>query len=382
MLKINFIDSIHRIDANDWNQLLSVDYPFLRHEFFNCLEDSGDTSAKTGWQPHHLVVYKDDQLIAAVPLFIKSHSYGEYMFDWAWAQAYHHHGMEYYPKLLNAIPFTPSTGERWLIKNKELKEQLFPIISESIIKESVRLNCSSAHCLFPIENHSNNLERLNWLHRTGYQYHWFNNGYNNFDDFLSALSSRKRKNIIKERNKILTQEIAIEVKEGAQLSSDDWTLFYNFYKDTYLKRSGHTGYLSLDFFISIGKKMPNSVAMIQAKKTLNDSSIVIAAALFFKDTTTLYGRYWGCHHDFDSLHFELCYYQGIEYAIKHNLQKIDAGAQGEHKIQRGFKPITVFSNHWINHTGFRDAITKFIQEEKKDVTAHINAASELLPFKK
>ncbi len=381
MKTAEFISSIHHVNEDAWNLLCPDQSPFIQHAFFACLEDSGSTSKATGWQPHHLLIKEDATLVAAVPLFIKSHSYGEYMFDWAWAQAYHQHGIEYYPKLLNALPFTPATDKRWLLNNDN-DESLLSFISNTIINESLRLQCSSCHCLFPNKDQSNQLKRLSWLQRTGYQYHWFNENYTDFSHFIEHMSSRKRKNIIKEREKITAQEITIVVKEGHQISNNDWQLFYHFYQDTYLKRSGHTGYLSLDFFLKIGKSMTDAIVMIQAEKISGESKNTIAAALFFKNTTTLYGRYWGCHQDYDSLHFELCYYQGIEYATTYNMKKFDAGAQGEHKIKRGFKPVKTWSNHWIHHQAFSDAIKTFITAESEDVEAHILAAKKLLPFKK
>lgn len=381
MLNVEFISSIHHADAEQWNPLVADNTPFLQHEFFACLEDSGSTSATTGWQPHHLVIEQDTSLIAAIPLFIKSHSYGEYMFDWAWADAYHRHRLEYFPKLLNAIPFTPATGQRWLLDDKN-NHELIALISDAIVNESKRLGCSSSHCLFPTKSHADELKNLSWLKRSGYQYHWFNKNYQNFEDFLSHLSSRKRKNILKERAKVSAQNISIHIKEGCELNTEDWKIFHGFYQDTYLKLSGHNGYLPQAFFISLGKQLPEAIVMVQAQLSINENCQTVAAALFFKDDHTLYGRYWGCHHDFDSLHFELCYYQGIEYAIKHQLKTVDAGAQGEHKIQRGFEPVSTHSVHWIHHQGFRDAIAQFIEEEQKGVVAHIDAAKELLPFKK
>ena len=326
------------------------------------------------------MVYKDNVLIAIFPLFIKTHSYGEYVFDWSWAEAYQRHGIDYYPKLLNAIPFTPASGPRWAIDKKQNNNAVLTLISQAVIDEAKRLGASSCHSLFSHIAPSTALKQCHWLQRTGYQYHWFNNGYHHFSDFLAAMTSRKRKNIIKEREKITQQKITLTTKCGADISLNDWENFYWFYQTTYFKRSGRQGYLSPEFFPMIGQTMSEHLVMVQAFH--NDSDNAVAAALFFKDSNTLYGRYWGCKENFDSLHFEACYYQGIEYAIEQKLQRFDPGAQGEHKIQRGFRPVKTYSNHWIDHQEFRHALEKFIKAETKEVEHYLVDASQLLPFKK
>jgi predicted N-acyltransferase len=351
------------------------------------MEDSGSTSAKSGWQAHHLIVThsssdKNPAIIGVMPLFIKSHSYGEYVFDWSWAEAYQRHGMPYYPKLINAIPFTPATGKRWGIDPHYEQNDILDVMREAIIKEASILNASSCHCLFPSLEDAERLKKSPWLQRTGYQYHWFNHGFQSFDDFLATMSSRKRKNINKERQKIQQQNITLTVKTGKDISEADWNNFYLFYQDTYMKRSGHTGYLSASFFPMLADYMPDAVVMVIASVDSEENAEAVAAALYFKDSQTLYGRYWGCKADYDSLHFEACYYQGIEYAIAQGLQRFDPGAQGEHKIQRGFNPIKTYSTHWIENEDFRDAIQKFLMVEAREVEQYIQEASQLLPFKK
>jgi len=407
-LSATFIRSIDHIEAADWNALCGTDYPFLRHEFFYAMEASKSTTEKTGWQAHHLLISQlsnDNQstntLVAIMPLFIKTHSYGEYVFDWSWADAYHRHGKEYYPKLLNAIPFTPATGARWAIKPGIDHEAIISFIKSTIILEAEKLQASSFHCLFPNKIDSDQLSAQllaqlsalpssqkaheeiitndhEWLQRSGYQYHWFNDSYKDFDDFLSKMSSRKKKNIKKERLKVDSQNISLVTKQGSEISEEDWNNFYLFYQMTYLKRSGRQGYLSSTFFPLLAKHMPEHLVMIQAQH----QGQAVAAALCFKDSETLYGRYWGCKEDFDSLHFETCYYQGIEYAIRHQLKRFDPGAQGEHKIQRGFTPIKTYSNHYLLNTDFHHAIKKFINVETQEVEQYIEEASSLLPFKK
>lgn len=315
-----------------------------------------------------------------MPLFIKTHSYGEYVFDWSWADAYRRHGLHYYPKLVSAIPFTPATGPRWGIKASLNNKHLLTFMGAAIIAEAKKLNASSYHCLFTTEKQSRELEPL-WHQRIGYQYHWFNEGYSDFDDFLSTMTSRKRKNILKERKKIQQQNISIVIKCGDDIQDLDWQTFFAFYQTTYIKRSGHTGYLSDAFFPLLAKKMSEHLVMIQATIQENNHTVIVAAALCFKDSSTLYGRYWGCREDYDSLHFEACYYQGIEYAIQQGLQRFDPGAQGEHKIQRGFTPIKTYSNHWIANDNFREAIEKFLVVEEKEVEQYLVEARQLLPFK-
>jgi predicted N-acyltransferase len=377
-----FIDSIHDITGAQWNQLCGIDYPFLRHEFFAAMEDSHSTCTDTGWQAHHLLLFNQQTLIALMPLFIKTHSYGEYVFDWAWAEAYQRHGMSYYPKLLNAIPFTPATGPRWAIDSAYDEHEIIALMNQTIIAETHHLQASSYHSLFTHQEKSSLLKQHHGQQRIGYQYHWFNKNYYDFVDFLSTMTSRKRKNINKERKKVKQQNIIIDITSGENIQTKDWENFYLFYQTTYMKRSGHTGYLSADFFPLLAQSMRENIVMMQAS-IMNENNIreTVAAALYFKDSTTLYGRYWGCKENFDSLHFELCYYQGIEYAIKNKLQRFDPGAQGEHKIQRGFTPIKTYSHHWIANDDFRDAIQKFLIVEEKEVTLYIQEASKLLPFK-
>ena len=351
------------------------------------MEKSGSTNKDNGWQAHHAIIFNASDIgnstpIAIMPLFIKTHSYGEYVFDWSWAEAYQRHGMNYYPKLLNAIPFTPATGSRWAIDSAYTEKDVLTFISNSILEEAQIIHASSCHSLFSHADKSLLLENNTWQQRIGYQYHWFNQDYNDFDDFLSTMTSRKRKNIKKEREKITQHNIIIDVKSGSEIEPQDWHDFHIFYQLTYMKLSGHTGYLSADFFPLLAQTMCDNIVMIQASTLTDDEQKeTVAAALYFKDSHTLYGRYWGCRESFDSLHFEICYYQGIEYAIKNKLERFDPGAQGEHKIQRGFTPIKTYSNHWIADHGFDRAIKDFLHIEKKEIGEYIKKSSELLPFK-
>ncbi len=376
-MRAQFIDSIHEISAKDWNALCGIDYPFLRHEFFAALEESGSISQSTGWQSHHLIVSDRDNTLLVMPLFLKFHSYGEYVFDWAWADAYHRYGKEYYPKLLNAIPFTPASGPRWGIANHCDQKHIVDFALTAIENEAEKNNYSSCHWLFPNAEQQETLISRRYNQRFGCQYHWFNHNYQSFDEFLASFNSRKRKNLKKERRRVVEQNISLCVKEADDISQEDWQLFYLFYHLTYFKRSGQQGYLSETFFPLVAKYLSTHLVMVQAI----EKGEVIAAALYFKDSQTLYGRYWGAKEEYDQLHFEACYYQGIEYAIKHKLKRFDPGAQGEHKIQRGFKPTPTTSFHWLVDPQFDTAVRRFVKAEAREIDHYIKAAGERLPFR-
>ncbi|GGY83949.1 hypothetical protein GCM10011613_31070 [Cellvibrio zantedeschiae] len=375
-MQITFISQIAEIGAERWNALCAEDYPFVRYEFLHALETSGSVGAGTGWQAQHLVAYEGDELIAAMPLYKKTHSYGEYVFDWSWADAYKRYGLNYYPKLINAIPFTPCSGTRLLSKNTKREAELLPAIVAAIKNQALNINASSWHCLFPSAELSALLVEQNISQRLGAQFHWFNRDYKNWDDFVATMTSRKRKNINKERRIVAEQGIDFIASRAQEINKEDWKLFYQFYCNTYLKRSGHTGYLTETFFELLRENLAEHCLMIIARK----ANQPIAAALFFVDSKTIYGRYWGCLAEYDFLHFETCYYQGIEYAIKHGLQRFDGGAQGEHKIQRGFEPIATYSNHFLVREDFQQAINRFLESEKPSVELYIQDAKTYLPF--
>ncbi len=387
LYRSEFIDSLSAISAHEWNAVAGTDYPFTRHEFLHALETTGCTNTASGWQPQHLLVSREQQLIAVMPLYLKTHSYGEYVFDWSWADAYRRYGRAYYPKLLCAIPFTPATGPRLCIVDGEERALVIRHVIAALREKIGVENLSSLHILFPPLELRDALKSAGLSERVGVQYHWFNadtnstnksDSFSSFDDFLATFNSRKRKNLRKERARIDEQGLTLRVLEGSAISAEHWHLFYRFYAMTYAKRSGHTGYLNEDFFIAIGKHLAQHIVLTLAYR--DDEAV--AGALYFRDSTTLYGRYWGCSQEFDALHFEACYYQGIEYCIRHGLKHFDPGAQGEHKIQRGFTPIETFSYHWIEEGAFRAAIDDFLRSERVAIAEHIEAASELLPFKR
>lgn len=367
----------------------SLSYPFLRHEFLQALEDSGSACDTSGWYPVHLSLQHDSVVpegssnaadknsAALMPLYLKDHSMGEYVFDHAWANAYHQNGLEYYPKLVTAIPFTPSTGPRVRSQQPLNQDECTTFIDE-VISVATDTGASSWHFLFPSSEHRQLFKDPRLLQRSGVQYHWHNRDYQHFDDFLATMNSRKRKMVRKERADVAAQGIRVSIEMGPNISPDLWALFYQLYERTYAKRNGSRGYLTEAFFTQIAETMPDQIAMAVA--WIDDQPV--ACALYFFDDETLYGRYWGSVGEFSYLHFELCYYTGIEFAISRGIQRYDAGAQGEHKIIRGFEPIETYSLHWIKHPGFRDAIARFLVEEKAGIARHIEQATAMLPYKK
>ena len=376
-MQIRFLDGLHHLSPARWNTLCPPAYPFVRHQFLATLETSNSLGSAQGWQPQHLIVEEHGELIAAMPLYLKSHSYGEYVFDWAWADAYKRYGLAYYPKLISAIPFTPCSGPRVLIADPDRHTELLPLLVQAVKNRAIELQASGWHCLFPSEELSAQLMDTNTVQRIGCQFHWFNRNYQCWDDFVATMTSRKRKNINKERRSVYEQGIRFTVKEGQAIGSEDWTLFYTLYCNTYLKRSGHKGYLTAQFFTQLSERCADLLVMINAQH----NGETIAAALYFKDSTTLYGRYWGCLEEYNFLHFETCYYQGIDYAINKGLQRFDGGAQGEHKIQRGFEPIITYSNHWLIRNEFQQAIGDFVMQEALSIRAYQQDAILGLPFK-
>lgn len=382
-MQVRFIDSLDRIDREQWNAVTGTDYPFTRHEFLSALEITGATDSRSGWQPNHLLVYDDDggRLLAAMPLYLKFHSYGEYVFDWSWANAYHRAGLEYYPKLLAAIPYTPASGPRLCIASDIDRGSITSLVVETLKEEAARHAASSAHVLFPECGLKDRLQNAGFDYRRGVQYHWFNRHYGCFEDFLADFSSRKRKNLKKERRRIGEQGLRLETLCANQVSDAVWERFYYFYQLTYAKRSGHGGYLTQAFFEQVARTMPEHIVLILAYDDRRDPE-PIAGALNFRDRHTLYGRYWGCLAEYDFLHFETCYYQGIEYCIRHGLDRFDPGAQGEHKIQRGFTPVETWSNHWLSRPEFRLAIRDFLRRDNLAMQDYLRQARELLPFKR
>ncbi|WP_135077623.1 GNAT family N-acetyltransferase [Terasakiella sp. SH-1] len=375
MLKVERLDKISDISASDWNQCVGADEPFGRHQFLSALEDSQCVQPKTGWMPQHLVLYDEDKIKACCPLYLKSHSYGEYVFDWSWAEAYERAGGRYYPKLQCAIPFTPVTGQR-LMSCPDATAKHTETLLKAMIERAKELQISSLHITFAQKNEWDLIQDHGLLPRTGHQYHWNNQGYVDFDAFLAHLSSRKRKSIRKERKAVLEAGIEFQILNGNTLEAQHWDAFYQFYMDTSGRKWGHP-YLNRDFFTLLGERLGKSTILILA---LKDNRIV-AGALNLKGSETLYGRYWGCLEDYKFLHFETCYYQAIEYAITHGLKRVEAGAQGQHKIQRGYLPVETYSAHWVADPGFKTALVDFLDHDRKVNELEMQELSKFSPYK-
>ncbi len=378
-LDAHFLTSIGEVAASEWDALCPPGYPFLRHQFLLGLESTGCTSAESGWQPCHLLLREESgRAVACLPLYLKGHSYGEYVFDWSWAQAWQQAGLEYYPKLVSAIPFTPATGPRLCHSEEITTEAAWSAATAAIEAFAKKQELSSWHLLFPAEEESELLLSRGYAQRRAVQFHWFNEGYASFDDFLTTFSSRKRKSLRRERRIVEEQGLQLETLQGDAITARDWENFHRFYQLTYAKRSGHGGYLNREFFTEVAAGMGEQVIMVVARL----DGDAVAAALYFRGDDTLYGRYWGCRREFDCLHFEACYYRGIEYCIEHGLARFDPGAQGEHKIQRGFRPVETFSNHWIADPRLRRAVEDFTRRERPHTEAYLRDAETLLPFRK
>lgn len=379
-LNIRSVPSIDEIKREDWDRLANssdVPYdPFLSYDFFAALEHSGSVRAHTGWGPSHLVATDGTKSVVGImPLYLKGHSQGEYVFDHGWARGFEMAGGRYYPKLLCAVPFTPVTGRR-LFAVGDTAQKIKTELLKAAVKQGVSQRLSSLHVNFIEPNLVPLLEDEQFLIRSDTQFQWENQGYETFDDFLSSLQSRKRKAIKKERRLALINDLEVEWVSGDDLERKHWDAFYQFYVDTFDRKWG-TPYLTRSFFELIHETLRKSIVLIFAKR----GEDYIAAALNFKGSDTLYGRYWGAkeHHDF--LHFELCYYQAIDYALAHNLNRVEAGAQGEHKLLRGYAPQKTHSAHFILHDGLREAVKDFLIDEERFVDMRTDALKEHLPFK-
>ena len=377
-LTASLLGGVTEVDAQDWNRLCGIDYPFLRHEFLSALEQSGSIGPDSGWLPCHIAVRRKGQLCALMPLYLKSHSYGEFVFDWGWASAYQRCRLPYYPKMVTAIPFTPAAGPRLGLAAGEERKNIVEALCGAVTGIAREHGASSWHVLFPEDGFAEQLEAGGLMRRSDCQFHWFNRGYSDFEDFLADCSSRKRKNLRRERQRVRKQGLRLQAWRGKEISPERWQLFYRCYQHTHARYSGHGGYLHPSFFHAIARTMAEQIVLFTAEHQGQD----VAAALCFCSDDTLYGRYWGALADFDCLHFETCYYQGIEYCIREGLQRFDPGAQGEHKIQRGFTPVATNSCHWIAHPDFREAIAESLVREKEHMAAYRQAAASRLPFRR
>ena len=384
-ISIEVVKSISELDREDWNScaifysadgLDKIEDPFISYDFLDALEKSKSVGENTGWLPYHLAAIRKNKLIGAVPLYLKSNSQGEYIFDYNWAHAFERAGGRYYPKLQISVPFTPVTGRRLLV-SKNAPSHTASLLLQSAIELCEKNKLSSLHTTFCSKQEFELGQKLGMLGRVSQQFHWLNNGYGNFGDFLNTLSSRKRKNINKERLKANNFGGEIEILTGSEIKKDHWNYFWKFYQDTGIKKWG-TPYLTRQFFDQIHETMRSKILLILAKKEGN----YIAGALNYIGSDTLFGRYWGCIEDYPFLHFEVCYYRAIEFAIAHGLKKVEAGAQGEHKLARGYVPTETFSLHWIAEKGFSKAVQEYLISEKDAVKRDIKILSHFTPFKK
>ena len=375
-MKISIINRIDEIPRGDWNRITGLEYPFIRHEFLHALEESSCVSEETGWMPQHCLVYDNGDLIALMPMYRKTHSHGEYVFDFEWAQAYRQHGLSYYPKWLTAIPFTPCEGERLFVKAGVEKQAVLESILNHINKTAETESISSWHCLYPTSTEIEIFKSAGLSIREGVQFRWMNKGYRDFKDYLDSFSSKKRKTLLRERRFISDQGITLKQIHGKDITEQQLDVFFQFYQLTYLKR-GNPPYLNLEFFKEIAETMPEQLLLILAVK----DNTYVGAAFSLVGGDSFYGRYWGCYEEYHSLHFEACYYQGLEYCINNKLIRFDSGAQGEHKIARGFEPVITYSAHWVSDPQFAAVIKDFTKREASLMEKYRANAADLLPFK-
>jgi len=367
---IRVVTRMADLPADAWNALAG-DSPFLQHAFLHALETTECVGAPIGWEPVHLALFRGDRLEAAMPLYVKHHSWGEFVFDWAWADAYRRHGLDYYPKLVCCVPFSPVPGPRLLAKNDADRAALI----QAALKLTHELGFSSFHILFPTEPDHAALNATSLLHRTGFQFHWNNAGYAHFDDFLAALTHDKRKKIRQERKKLAALGVTFRWVDGTESSDADWDHFLRCYADTYARHRSDP-HLNRAFFMALRETMPDNLVLIMADK----HGEPVACSFCVKDGQRLYGRHWGTLEYVPGLHFETCYQQGIEYAITHGLQVFEGGAQGEHKLARGLVPTTTHSWHWLENAEFREAVDRFLERETDAISHYMDELDG--PFRK
>lgn len=408
-LQLEVCDSLESIPAEHWNALCDDGNPFLRHEFLHTLDITGCLGESTGWYPRYFLLWAGDEgsreLVAAVPAYVKTNSYGEFVFDWAWAEAYERHQLEYYPKLVSSIPFTPATGQRLLVRSDQPYEPTVSLLARAVRQFADSQGYSSVHYLFLTERENEILAALepapvqsqnadansdahpdadevsDHLQRIDCQYHWHNDDYTDFDDFLSRCTSRRRKTIRRERRHVSDAGLRLEQRHGSTLSPTEWQWAHQLYQSTFDRKWGNPS-LTQAFFETVGKTMGDQVLIVFVFDDSDEEpERPVACSIMFVGTTTLYGRYWGCRREYHSLHFEACYYQGIDYCIANGIKHFEPGAQGEHKITRGFFPTITRSAHYIRHPGFRDAIADFLSQERPYVEQRCSGLADLLPFK-
>ena len=374
--RIEFFSSIDQLDSRQWNALTGGTYPFARHEFLAALEHAGCVGGGTGWQPHYLALRDAAGLAGAAAVYLKTHSYGEFVFDFGWAEAYERLGRRYYPKLTLAAPFTPATGPRLLVRGGLDQEAIAAQLLAALEGHAVAKGISSVHALFLDERAHAACAARGWLLRRDCQFHWSNRGYASFEDYLESFTAEKRKKARRERRRVAESGVHFETRFGGELDAPLLERIYALHRDTFV-RHGHEPYLTPAFFAEIARRLPEA---LMVKLALHGRTLV-AVAVFFRSADTLYGRYWGAAADFHSLHFETCYHQGIEFCIEHGLQRFEPGTQGEHKVSRGFEPRLTWSAHFIADRQFRGAIAQYLEREGAAVENYALEVQEHVPYR-
>jgi predicted N-acyltransferase len=374
--RIEFFSSIDQLDSRQWNALTGGTYPFARHEFLAALEHAGCVGGGTGWQPHYLALRDAAGLAGAAAVYLKTHSYGEFVFDFGWAEAYERLGRRYYPKLTLAAPFTPATGPRLLVRGGLDQEAIAAQLLAALEGHAVAKGISSVHALFLDERAHAACAARGWLLRRDCQFHWSNRGYASFENYLESFTAEKRKKARRERRRVAESGVHFETRFGGELDTPLLERIYALHRDTFV-RHGHEPYLTPAFFAEIARRLPEA---LMVKLALHGRTLV-AVAVFFRSADTLYGRYWGAAADFHSLHFETCYHQGIEFCIEHGLQRFEPGTQGEHKVSRGFEPRLTWSAHFIADRQFRGAIAQYLEREGAAVENYALEVQEHVPYR-
>jgi len=377
-MRVEIADAVKSVDPGQWNSLTGTDSPFLRHEFLAAMESAGCVGKDTGWNPCHVLLYDDQGLLAgAMPLYRKTNSWGEFVFDFAWADAYRQAGLHYYPKLVSAIPYTPATGHRCLIASGQDPSALLGALIDAARQLAEKIHASSVHLLFPTLQEAKLLERDGLLIRKDCQFHWHNRDYACFDDFLGELTSVKRKKLRRERRRIDEAGISFQILHGDELDADTWRKIMPLYASSFWRR-GREPYLNEEFFVEVSARLPRQVVVILAMH----ENEPIATAICFRSNDTLYGRYWGSTGRYHSLHFETCYYQGIDYCIANGLKNFEPGTQGEHKISRGFVPTETWSAHWLSQPQFAAAIDHYLDRERVYIDEYMDAVRKHVPYRR
>ena len=376
-LHATFHSAIEEIKASEWDQLAPQDDPFMSHVFLAAAERHGAVSGDMGWHPRHLVLRDETGMLCGfLPLYLRTHSFGDFSSDWNWAPAFERAGVRYYPKLVSGAPYTPATGPRFLVRKGIERGPVIKQMTAAALDGMKEFAGSSWQCLFVEESQARQLEEQGFLLRRGCQFHWHNRDYGDFEQFLASFSSEKRKKVRRERRRIAESGLVLEVSHGDEMDAETWRSVYPHYQSTFLRYGNHPAF-SPEFFSSVAQGLGKRMVVFMARA----GTEVIAAAICYRSGTTLYGRHWGAAADYHSLHFELCFYQGIDYCIRHGLSRFEPGAQGEHKVSRGFSPEPTWSAYWIANSGMRRVISDYLTREQQAMASYQNEMAEHAPYK-